>query len=93
MAFVINTSARHLAHLAILVALSTALAFLFIHILDFGYLTAFGVSVTAVCQANSSIISHMELTQRALDVAEEKARRAAEKKEALQAGVGAKKRR
>jgi membrane protein required for beta-lactamase induction len=93
MAFTINTSPRHLAHLALLVAISSALALMLIRFLEFGVLTAFGVAVTAVCQANSSIAAHTELTQRALDVADEKARRAAEKKEALQAGVSAKKRR
>lgn len=92
MAFVVNTSAPHLAHLALLVAFSTALAILLMFFLGFGTLSAFGVAVTAVCQANSKIAAMQagaEVELRKLELAEEKAERAAKKKSLK--GVGAKK--
>ena len=93
MAVELNLSWRHAGHFVLLCALSAALALLLVAYFELSPLTAFGIAVTAVCQANRSILQHVELTQRALDVAEEKARRAADKREALQAGVSAKKRR
>lgn len=84
MAAIVLTSDR-LLHLALLVGLSTLLALLLMHWLEWGPTAAFGLSVTTVCQVNAAIVKEKEKVAEAAEAAAHRA----EKKE----GVGSTKKR
>ena len=77
MAAIVITRER-LRHLAVLVGCSILFAVLLMHLLDWGRMVAFGLSVTTVCQVNAAIVSERERLARAEEKTEQRSQRAAE---------------
>lgn len=74
MAAIVLTRAR-LLHLALLIGCSTACALLLIYGLDWSRMTAFGLSVSVVCQVNGAIVGEMDKKAKAEEKATQRSER------------------